>query len=98
MKSVKNVSRYPKAVFFILGNEFCERFSFYGMRALLVLYLIIEHQMSERRVLFIRPLRKRQKRQILKKDKGVLEKLRKKEKNIYRNDDTKKREREIKKE
>ena len=23
---------YPKHVFFILGNEFCERFSFYGMK------------------------------------------------------------------
>ncbi|KAL1441913.1 hypothetical protein MTO96_008181 [Rhipicephalus appendiculatus] len=23
---------YPKAVFFIIGNEFCERFSYYGMR------------------------------------------------------------------
>lgn len=40
---VKNVftrrRRYPTSVFFILGNEFCERFSFYGMRAVLVLYL-----------------------------------------------------------
>jgi len=23
---------YPKAVFFIIGNEFCERFSFFGLR------------------------------------------------------------------
>jgi solute carrier family 15 oligopeptide transporter 1 len=30
---------YPKHVFFILGNEFCERFSFYGMKAILVIYL-----------------------------------------------------------
>lgn len=30
---------YPKSVFFIVGNEFCERFSYYGMRAILVLYL-----------------------------------------------------------
>lgn len=30
---------YPKAVFFILTNEFCERFSYYGMRAILILYL-----------------------------------------------------------
>ena len=29
---------YPKHVFLILGNEFCERFSFYGMKAILVLY------------------------------------------------------------
>ncbi|KAJ8668736.1 hypothetical protein QAD02_010399, partial [Eretmocerus hayati] len=30
---------YPKAVFFIIVNEFCERFSFYGMRTALPLYL-----------------------------------------------------------
>uniref|UniRef100_A0A0A9WYN2 Oligopeptide transporter 1 n=1 Tax=Lygus hesperus TaxID=30085 RepID=A0A0A9WYN2_LYGHE len=30
---------YPKSVFFIIGNEFCERFSYYGMRTILVLYL-----------------------------------------------------------
>ena len=23
---------YPKSVFFIMGNEFCERFSYYGMK------------------------------------------------------------------
>ena len=23
---------YPKSVFFIVGNEFCERFSYYGMK------------------------------------------------------------------
>jgi len=26
---------YPKAVFFIIGNEFCERFSFFGLRGML---------------------------------------------------------------
>ncbi|XP_024944232.1 solute carrier family 15 member 1 isoform X3 [Cephus cinctus] len=31
--------KYPKAVFFIVTNEFCERFSYYGMRTILVLYL-----------------------------------------------------------
>ncbi|KAJ0183782.1 hypothetical protein K1T71_000205 [Dendrolimus kikuchii] len=30
---------YPKAVGFIVTNEFCERFSYYGMRAILSLYL-----------------------------------------------------------
>lgn len=30
---------YPKKVFFIIGNEFCERFSYYGLRTILVLYL-----------------------------------------------------------
>ncbi|KAK9499518.1 hypothetical protein O3M35_002541 [Rhynocoris fuscipes] len=31
--------KYPKHVFFILGNEFCERFSYYGMQTILFLYL-----------------------------------------------------------
>ena len=30
---------FPKYVLLILGNEFCERLSFYGMRAILVIYL-----------------------------------------------------------
>jgi hypothetical protein len=25
--------RYPKSVFFIIVNEFCERFNYYGMRS-----------------------------------------------------------------
>ncbi|TMS38710.1 hypothetical protein L596_005372 [Steinernema carpocapsae] len=32
--------RWPKSTFCIISNEFCERFSFYGMRAVLTLYLI----------------------------------------------------------
>ncbi|XP_017755205.1 PREDICTED: solute carrier family 15 member 1-like isoform X1 [Eufriesea mexicana] len=31
--------KYPKSVFFIISNEFCERFSYYGMRTVLTLYL-----------------------------------------------------------
>lgn len=31
--------KYPMAVPFIITNEFCERFNFYGMKAILVLYL-----------------------------------------------------------
>ncbi|CAG7786494.1 unnamed protein product [Allacma fusca] len=30
---------YPKSVFFIVSNEFCERFSYYGMKAVLTLFL-----------------------------------------------------------
>ena len=30
---------YPWWVAFILGNEFCERYAYYGMRSILVLYL-----------------------------------------------------------
>ncbi|XP_076311823.1 solute carrier family 15 member 1-like isoform X2 [Tachypleus tridentatus] len=32
---------YPKSIFFIIGNEFCERFSYYGMKAVLTLYLTL---------------------------------------------------------
>ncbi|GMT28701.1 hypothetical protein PFISCL1PPCAC_19998, partial [Pristionchus fissidentatus] len=35
--------QYPSPVFFILGNELCERFSFYGMKALLTVYLVTDH-------------------------------------------------------
>ncbi|ALC48232.1 yin [Drosophila busckii] len=35
----ENNPAYPKAVAFIISNEFCERFNYYGMRAILVLYL-----------------------------------------------------------
>jgi len=29
---------YPKSVFFIISTEFCERFSFYGMKTVLSLF------------------------------------------------------------
>jgi proton-dependent oligopeptide transporter, POT family len=32
--------RYPPQIKFIVGNEGCERFSFYGMRAILVVYMV----------------------------------------------------------
>ena len=35
-------SRFPKSVFFIVGTEACERFSFYGMRSILTLYIVHE--------------------------------------------------------
>ncbi|XP_058054155.1 peptide transporter family 1-like isoform X2 [Anopheles bellator] len=31
--------KYPRAIPFIVSNEFCERFNYYGMRTVLVLYL-----------------------------------------------------------
>ena len=39
IKSTKN--GYPYSIFFIVGNEFCERFSFYGMKAILPIYLTV---------------------------------------------------------
>merc|ERR1712241_1442921 len=38
---------YPKSLFFIIGNEFCERFSYYGMKAILVLYFKQKLHFSE---------------------------------------------------
>ncbi|KFD55662.1 hypothetical protein M514_03410 [Trichuris suis] len=37
--ALARLKNYPSAIYFILGNEFAERFSFYGMRAVLILYL-----------------------------------------------------------
>ncbi|KAJ6660907.1 hypothetical protein lerEdw1_017064 [Lerista edwardsae] len=37
-KHVPGCFGYPLSIFFIVINEFCERFSYYGMRAVLVLY------------------------------------------------------------
>nr|WP_294944531.1 MFS transporter [uncultured Mucilaginibacter sp.] len=37
---IKKKSRFPKAVPFIIGNEAAERFSFYGMRSILTLFLV----------------------------------------------------------
>ncbi|XP_075230327.1 uncharacterized protein LOC142329540 [Lycorma delicatula] len=39
--------KYPKSVFFIISNEFCERFSYYGMRTILSLYLQNKLRYSE---------------------------------------------------
>ncbi|XP_017114580.1 peptide transporter family 1 isoform X1 [Drosophila elegans] len=37
--SQNGTTPYPKSVAFIISNEFCERFNYYGMRTILVLYL-----------------------------------------------------------
>src|SRR5574337_1700912 len=36
----RTAERFPPQVRFIVGNEGCERFSFYGMRAILVVYMV----------------------------------------------------------
>jgi POT family proton-dependent oligopeptide transporter len=38
--AVPKKSRFPKAVPFIIGNEAAERFSFYGMRSIMTLFLV----------------------------------------------------------
>uniref|UniRef100_A0A1I8ANF1 Oligopeptide transporter 1 n=1 Tax=Steinernema glaseri TaxID=37863 RepID=A0A1I8ANF1_9BILA len=37
---MERLRRWPKSTFCIVGNEFCERFSYLGMRSVLTLYLI----------------------------------------------------------
>ena len=41
-ESLKSVGeeKYPYYIFFILGNEFCERYAYYGMRSILVIFLV----------------------------------------------------------
>jgi len=39
---VKQKSRFPKAVPFIIGNEAAERFSYYGLRSILVTFLVAQ--------------------------------------------------------
>ena len=43
--------RYPYSVLFIIGNEFCERFSYYGMKSILSIYLKKKLKFSEVRIL-----------------------------------------------
>lgn len=33
IEGLKETLPYPKQIIFIIGNEFCERFSYYGMRS-----------------------------------------------------------------
>lgn len=39
--------KYPKAVGFIISNEFCERFNYYGLRTILVIYLTSKLQYDD---------------------------------------------------
>lgn len=40
--------KYPRAIPFIIANEFCERFCYYGLRTILVLYLNEKLMFQER--------------------------------------------------
>ena len=40
MTNATNAGRMPRQIPYIIGNEACERFSFYGMRNILVPFLI----------------------------------------------------------
>ncbi|XP_058460062.1 peptide transporter family 1 isoform X1 [Malaya genurostris] len=39
VEGVSKKLKYPRSIPFIISNEFCERFNYYGMRTVLVLYL-----------------------------------------------------------
>jgi POT family proton-dependent oligopeptide transporter len=39
--------RFPSQIKYIVGNEACERFSFYGMRSILVIFMVSYLQMAE---------------------------------------------------
>src|SRR5580698_11556629 len=40
--AVPTKSKYPKSVPFIIGNEAAERFSYYGLRSILVTFLVAQ--------------------------------------------------------
>lgn len=40
LHQMSSENRIPRSVFFIIGNEICERFSFYGLKAILALYMV----------------------------------------------------------
>lgn len=44
---VKRIFGYPITIPFIISNEFCERFSYYGMRTVLMIYLTDKVMMSD---------------------------------------------------
>lgn len=46
-KFVSCKAGFPTSIYYIVGNEFCERFSYYGMKAILILYLSRALQLSD---------------------------------------------------
>ena len=54
IESLKSVEeeKYPYYIFFILGNEFCERYAYYGMRSILVIFLV-KHYIYSRELLIL---------------------------------------------
>ncbi|KAJ7520908.1 hypothetical protein O6H91_19G029000 [Diphasiastrum complanatum] len=47
MQSSNVVGRFPGSIKYLVWNEFCERFSFYGMKTILALYLLEHLRLSE---------------------------------------------------
>jgi len=46
-------SGFPPSIKYIVGNEFCERFCYYGMRAVLILYMTCPMALSESTAIMI---------------------------------------------
>lgn len=46
--SVTKSNRYPSQIKYIIGNEACERFSYYGMRSILVIFMVKYLMMDEK--------------------------------------------------
>ena len=42
LKAVASQPKYPRSIFYIIGNEAAERFSFYGMRSILATFLVAQ--------------------------------------------------------
>lgn len=48
----KPLSQYPKGAFFCLGNEVAERFSYYSLKAIFVVYLMTVHKLEDYQAAF----------------------------------------------
>ena len=47
VKPVEKKAKFPKSVPYIIGNEVAERFSYYGMRAILPVFLVSQFAYSD---------------------------------------------------
>ncbi|SDD46645.1 proton-dependent oligopeptide transporter, POT family [Mucilaginibacter pineti] len=43
----RSIGKIPRAVPFIIGNEFAERFSFYGMRSIMVIFMVSQFYLHD---------------------------------------------------
>lgn len=43
----QSIRRFPPTIYFIISSEFCERFAYYGMRAILTFYFVYQLRMTE---------------------------------------------------
>ncbi|KAI5702313.1 hypothetical protein M8J76_016038 [Diaphorina citri] len=57
LEMMEDEIKYPKSVFFIITNEFCERFCYYGMKTVLYLYMLkkLHYEENNATVLYFCP-------------------------------------------